>query len=145
MSALEHPAGTATEILPVLANWAASQPLRLCVLFGSMATGRTHRRSDMDVAVWPSMPLSLRNELQWAADIESRTGREASIVVVTSATDPVLGFEIVRDGMLAFERSPGLWEGERSRLWHAYNDSAPFRRAARADLRRWCEEVRCGA
>jgi hypothetical protein len=54
----------------------------------------------------------------------------------------VLGMEIVRHGRLIYERELELWLHHRAQLWHAYNDSLPFLRAARQRLREFAEEVR---
>jgi len=115
------------------------------VLFGSQATGRTHPGSDVDVAVWPVEPLTTALKLDWVVELEDILGREVSVVLVSPDLDPVLGFEIVRDGRLVFESEPELWLRQRARLWHAYNDSLPFRRAARQQLREFAGEVRRGA
>jgi hypothetical protein len=69
----------------------------------------------------------------------------ASLVLLTPTTDPVLGWEIARDGKLLYERDRGLWMGEQARLWHLYNDALPFRRALAESLRSYAEEVRHGA
>lgn len=132
-------------ILATVREWCAGEPLvDLCVLFGSMATGATHSRSDVDLAVWSAKQLDTAARLRWLSDIERRTGVETSLVIVTPLLDPVLGFEIVRTGRLLYERDEGRWEQELSRLWHNYNDSSPFRRAAREDLRQWAKEARHG-
>ncbi len=68
-----------------------------------------------------------------------------SLVLVSPQLDPVLGFEIVRDGVLVFERSSSLWLQRRVQLWHAYNESLPFRRAAWQRLREWANRVQRGA
>ena len=133
-----------TSIWSTLVDWSATAPIDLCVLFGSMATGQTHLRSDVDLAVWPAAEPTLDLRLRWIGELQERTSRDVSLVLVGEDLDPVLGFEIVRDGKVVMERRRGLWNRELSRLWHAYNDSSPFRRAAREDLRRWCEEVRRG-
>ncbi|HEX6386767.1 MAG TPA: nucleotidyltransferase domain-containing protein [Anaerolineae bacterium] len=113
--------------------------------FGDEATGRTHAGSDVDVAVWPVERLSPTTKFDWVVELEGILGRQISLVLVSPDLDPVLGFEIVRDGRLVFESEPGLWMKQRARLWHAYNDSLPFRRAAREQLRQFAEEVRRGA
>jgi len=74
--------------------------------------------------------------------LESLFGKEVSLVVVSADLDPVLGMEIVRHGHLIYEREPGLWPHHRAQLWHAYNDSLPFLRAARQPLHEFAEEVR---
>jgi predicted nucleotidyltransferase len=133
------------EVVQTLEEWCRRQPVRLCVLFGSQATGRTHPGSDVDVAVWPVEPLTTALKLDWVVELEDILGREVSVVLVSPDLDPVLGFEIVRDGRLVFESEPELWLRQRARLWHAYNDSLPFRRAARQQLREFAGEVRRGA
>lgn len=134
------------EMVQALRKWCRRQPVRLCVLFGSQATGRTHPRSDVDVAVWPAeSPTTATKLLAWVAELEDILGKEVGLVLVSPDLDPVLGFEIVRDGRLVFESEPDLWLRQRAQLWHAYNDSLPFRRAARQQLRQFAEEIRRGA
>jgi len=136
---------TLAEMVQMLEDWCQRQPVRLCVLFGSQATGRTHAGSDVDIAIWPAeSPTTATKLLAWVAELEDILGRETSLVLVSPDLDPVLGFEIVRDGRLVFESEPGLWLWQRAQLWHAYNDSLPFRRAAREQLRHFAEEVRRG-
>lgn len=116
--------------------------MRLCVLFGSQATGKAHAQSDVDVAVWPAQPVSAATKLGWMRELQDLLEKDVSLVLVSPDLDPVLGFEIVRNGRLAFEREPGLWAHRQAQLWHAYNDSLPFRRAAREELRHFAQEVR---
>jgi predicted nucleotidyltransferase len=123
-------------------GWCREQPVRLCVLFGSQASGCTHPDSDVDLAVWPQGAAAPRTQLRWLRELGTVLGEEVSLVVVTPDLDPVLGFEIARQGRLIFEREPGQWVHQRAQLWHAYNDSLPFRRAARERLREFAAEMR---
>lgn len=120
--------------------WCQSQPIRLCVLFGSQATGRSHAASDVDLAIWPAEPTSSVQKLQWVTELQNLLDTDVSLVVVSPDLDPVLGFEIVKNGRLLCQREPELWLKERSRLWHAYNDSLPFRRAAYKRLQQFIKE-----
>jgi predicted nucleotidyltransferase len=129
-------------MLQRLDAWCQKQPVHLCILFGSQATGKTHAQSDVDVAVWPTQPVSAATKLSWMRELQDLLQREVSLVLVSPDLDPVLGFEIVRHGRLAFEREPGLWTHHQAQLWHAYNDSLPFRRAAREQLRWFAQGVR---
>lgn len=128
-----------------VADWCAAQPVRLCVLFGSQATGRARPDSDVDLALWPEPPWEPLTKLAWIGALEDLLARPVSLVIVTPTLDPVLGFEIVRDGRLIYARETDLWPLQAARLWHLYNDSLPFRRAAREQLRRFAEQVRRGA
>ena len=116
----------------------------LCVLFGSRATGKATAGSDWDLAVW-APPHPARERLRWLRELAEIVGGEVQLVVVGPDTSPVLGFELVRDGVVVFEDEPERWPRERSRLWHLYNDSLSFRRAARERLREFARSVRDGA
>ena len=126
-------------------SWCQSHPIRLCVLFGSQATGQAHARSDVDLAIWPKVQLSTQIWLGWLHELEELLGQVVSLVVVSADLDPVLGMEIVWHGTVVYEDEPNLWGRHRLQLWHAYNDSLPFRRAARQQLREFAEEVRSGS
>jgi predicted nucleotidyltransferase len=130
------------EIMGIVSDWCAEHPVQLCVVFGSQASGRAHSHSDVDLAVWPAFPPLPAGRLRWLRELETALDREVSLVLISPALDPVVGFEIARQGRLVFEREPGLWAGQRARLWHVYEDSLPFRRAARQRLREFAEEVR---
>ena len=128
-----------------LKEWCQKQPVRLCVLFGSQATGQTHAHSDVDLAIWPAEPLSTPTRLRWVRELETMLNKDVNLVLVSADLDPVLGMEIYRHGRLIFEREPELWFHHRLQLWHVYNDSLPFLRAARQRLHEFAEEVRYGS
>lgn len=130
-----------TEIISALQAWSQQKPLRLCVLFGSQATGKAHAHSDVDIALWPEKPLTATEKLTWLNELMTLLDNEVSLVLVSPDLDPVLGFEIVRDGRLILEREPGLWEKKRFHLWQSYTDSLFFRRAARQQLHQFAQEV----
>ena len=136
---------TADEFIPALQQWCEKQALRLCVLFGSQATGHTHSTSDIDLAVWPHQPFLATRKLKWLTELETKLSRDVSLVVVTPELNPVLGFEIIQNGRLIYEEKEGMWADERARLWHLHNDSLPFRRALRRQLREFAQEVHRGA
>ncbi len=125
--------------------WCQQQPVSVCVLFGSQAIGQTHPHSDADLAVWPIQTLPVAARLEWIGELETRLNQAVSLVIVSPDLDPVLQFEIARQGYLIFEAQPGLWDEKRLQLWHAYNDSLPFRRAARQRLHEFAIGVRDAA
>jgi predicted nucleotidyltransferase len=129
-------------IIETVRDWCQERPVRLCVVFGSQASGKTHVHSDVDLALWPLGPVPPLERLRWLSELENALAIDVSLVLVSSDLDPVMGFEIVRQGRLVFEDESGLWMAQRARMWHAYNDSLPFRRAARQRLREFAEEVR---
>jgi predicted nucleotidyltransferase len=112
------------------------------IIYAHNATGRSHPGSDVDLAVWPGVALSTATRLRWLRELQDLLDKEVSLVIVSPDLDPVLGFEIVRNGRLIFEQTPGVWHEQRLHLWHVYNDSLPFRRAAQQSLRRFAEQVK---
>jgi len=125
-------------------HWAREHDFRLVVLFGSRARGDARPESDYDVAIWPGGHEQPRDRLRWVAQLEKIVGAPAQLVVVRQV-DPVLGWEIARDGKPLVEAEEGMWTHERLRLWHLYNDSLPFRRLLRGRLADFAAEVRRGA
>lgn len=126
-------------LLPVQ-TWCQNQPISLCVLFGSQATGKTHPHSDVDLAVWTTESSTSAQKLQWVVNLERLLNKDISLVIVSPDLDPVLDWEIVKNGRLLYQQEPELWMQERSRLWHAYNDSLPFRRAAFQREKQWIKD-----
>ena len=137
--------GALPDLQRLVAAWAAERPIRLVVLFGSRAKGTHREESDVDLAVWPRTPPPPEERLRWLGELDALVDRDLSVVVVGNDIDAVLGFEIARSGRPLYQSRPELWETERARLWHAYEDSLPFRRAVREDLRRFADRVRRGA
>ena len=133
------------EHIELLTGWCQQHPVRLCVLFGSQAIGQAQVHSDVDLAIWPIKPLSTPTRLRWVSELETMLDKDVSLVLVSADLDPVLGMEICRHGVLIYEREPELWFHHRLQLWHAYNDSLPFIRAARQRLNEFAEEVRHGS
>jgi predicted nucleotidyltransferase len=129
------------EAMEQLADWCRRHSVRWCVLFGSQATGKVHAATDVDLAIWPGRPRTPADKLRWICELSDLLQQEVNLLFVSADLDPVLGFELVRDGRLIFEQAAGLWEHHRAQLWHAYNDSLPFRRAEQARLRQFAQEV----
>jgi predicted nucleotidyltransferase len=142
MATHEMPMVKREAIVQLVHRWCQDRPVALCVLFGSQATGKLHQKSDIDLAVWPSEPILPLMKLSWLRELETSLGQPVSLVLVSSDLDPVLGLEISRHGLPLFEAEPGLWSERRAQLWHAYNDSLPFRRAERQRLREYAEGLR---
>ncbi len=130
--------------LALIRDWCEKRPLRLCVLFGSQATGKAHPNSDVDLAIWLNTPLRPEQKLRWVTDLSLLLDNEVSLIIVSPELDPTLGFEIVKNGRLLFQQEDQLWLKERSRLWHLYNDSLPFRRAAREQLKHFAKGIQHG-
>jgi uncharacterized protein len=77
-------------------------------LFGSVARGRAHKLSDVDVAILfaPEVGLeeSVERQLQLMGDLEQFADREVQVTVLNRAT-PLLTYQVVKYGVLLFERN----------------------------------------
>jgi uncharacterized protein len=107
------------------------------LLFGSAARGRTHARSDVDVAIGlrPGVRLGGRELGALASDLEAAAGRPVDIVILDEI-GPGLAYRVFRDGEVLLERDrPALVE-RRARAIVEYLDFRPleelFTRGVRA-------------
>ena len=74
-------------------------------LFGSMATGRDHRGSDIDLAIVVKKTISSRERLRLEANLSSRLRRDVDLVVFGQAA-PLLQHQILKYGRLICENDP---------------------------------------
>jgi predicted nucleotidyltransferase len=118
------------------------------LLFGSQASGRAGRLSDVDVALWldpavePERHGELALELTGVAADALRTG-EVQVVVLNRAP-PALAHRAIRDGVRLFDRDPRARIRLEARALLDYLDTAPLRAAMRSGLVHLIEEGRYG-
>ena len=74
-------------------------------LFGSTATGRDRRGSDLDLAIVTKRTISRRERLRIEADLSSRLRRDVDLVVFGQAA-PLLQHQILKYGRLICENDP---------------------------------------
>jgi hypothetical protein len=74
-------------------------------LFGSAATGRDRRGSDLDLAIVAKKAISGRERLRIEADLSSRLRRDVDLVVFGQA-GPLLQHQILKYGRLICENDP---------------------------------------
>lgn len=72
-------------------------------LFGSQATGRTHQKSDIDIAVIRKQPISFDERLKIIGEFSDAFKREDVEVVDLASASPTLMYAVVRDGKLLYE------------------------------------------
>jgi predicted nucleotidyltransferase len=113
--------------------------LELLVLFGSRATGRATRRSDVDVAVRARDVADL-DALYVALAPRFRTDR-LDLVDLRRA-GPTLSFQIARQGVLLYERCPGSFREFQSLASRRYCDTAKLRRAQQRAIAVFLERER---
>ena len=74
-------------------------------LFGSTATGRARRGSDLDLAIVTKKAISGRKRIRLEADFSNRLRRDVDLVVFGQAA-PLLQHQILKYGQLVCENDP---------------------------------------
>lgn len=97
--------------------------ISLLILFGSAVTGRTHKNSDIDIAIKakPEMKLT-KLELIYHLD-DFFQGKDIDLIQLSSDTDPLLLYEIFSQGRPFYEDEEGLFLHEKLRAWKIYLDA----------------------
>jgi predicted nucleotidyltransferase len=71
--------------------------IRLAILFGSLATGRERRESDLDLAVDAGRALTVEEKMALISRLSERFGRPVDLVDLSRVGEPLLG-QILRHG-----------------------------------------------
>ena len=77
--------------------------LSFVAIFGSQATGATHRKSDIDIAIIRKQPISFDERLKIIGDFSDMLEREDVEIVDLTSASPTLMHAVVRDGKLLYE------------------------------------------
>ena len=130
-------AATAELIQQRLADLSRVMPdLRLLVLFGSLARGRTRSESDIDVAVQCDGPADL-DALYLA--MAPRFGTDRLDLIDIRRAGPILAMAVARTGRPLFEREPGAFREFQSLASRRYCDTEKLRHARRRAIRAFLE------
>lgn len=120
--------------------------LKMLVLFGSRATGKTHANSDWDFAALYDEQLreeSRKNRGFAWFEVPGLIGQVLNInsdnidVVELNNCSPLLNYHVARDGKLLYEKYPGEFVNFQRQAWKIYADTAKFRKAQRKSIELW--------
>ena len=95
--------------------------IRQALLFGSLASGRAHAGSDLDLAVEAERPLTAREKANLIAALAAATGRPVDLVDLKTAGEPLLG-QILKNGV----RILGSTDDQAALLYRHLLDNADF-------------------
>ncbi len=109
--------------------------LRLIAVFGSAVRGQTHAESDVDVAVLTAKKLTPAKRLALWGELSRLFPRDVDLSVI-NYIDPVVAFQIAREGIILFEAEADAWENWKSYAIRQYWDTEKFR----LDLKRYVVE-----
>lgn len=111
--------------------------VRLVLLFGSVASGRVHQRSDIDLAVLLEGDADI---LAVTNGIIRRLGTDRVDVVDLKRASPLLKVSVARTGRVLYEKTPGLFSEFRSLAHRMYADTKKLRDARAMSLKNFLRE-----
>jgi predicted nucleotidyltransferase len=117
---------------------ADERPVRFAVLFGSQASGRVTPMSDVDVAVMYQQVPDLLEMGAIVSRLEQVTKEQIDLVTLNglAASDPVLAYRIVTEGVPILVSDEGGLLEFRTRACLLYFDTAPLRHQVEEALAR---------
>lgn len=123
---------SADEIKERLAPMFGDKGLKIVLVFGSVVTGKTHKRSDIDIAFF----FENRVDILDLTNRVIRLMRTDNIDVVDLCrASPLLRFAAARNGKVIYERSPGLFSEFYSLAFRRYVDTKKLRDAGKVVIR----------
>ena len=106
--------------------------LKLALVFGSVVTGKTHKRSDIDIAFF----FDNRVDIIALTNRVIRLLRTDNIDVIDlGRVSPLLRFSAAQKGKVLYERSPGLFSEFYSLAFRRFVDTKKLRDAGRVVIR----------
>lgn len=81
----------------VVATISTQLEVQLVILFGSLATGKWDKESDLDIAVDAGRHLMVNEKISLIEKLAQQTGRPVDLVDIQSIGEPLLG-QILRYG-----------------------------------------------
>ena len=114
--------------------------LSFVAIFGSQATGRTHQKSDIDIAVIRKKSISFDDRLKIIGDFSDMLKREDVEIVDLASASPTLMYIVVRDGKLLYEKKENdflNWKLYAIKIWM---EKSWFRDMSRKSLVDWAKD-----
>jgi predicted nucleotidyltransferase len=132
--------------LAALNTFLATQPdIVAAYLFGSLAEGRAHPRSDVDVAILlagvPDTLTAGNRQLQLLGDLQPFAAPRALDVVILNMASPLLAHQVLRQGRLIYEGDRETRVEFEVRTGQTYADLIPMYEFHNRDLLRKIKEV----
>lgn len=116
-------------------------------LFGSVARNQASHLSDVDIAVLLDPDLgseaSVERQLQLMVALDDFADREVQVTILNRAS-PMLAYQVVKDGILLYERDPDDREAFEVRTMKIYFDVKPMLEFHSQNLLRQIQEAGLG-
>lgn len=131
-------------VKPHIAKLAKKYDLTLVVLFGSQATGQTHRESDVDVAYMSEEKLSFDDEALLNTDLTGIFQNDKVSLVNLKTASPLLLKQIVTNAVVLYEKEPHLFVEMFLYALRMYEEAEPLFELRRHYLRHKIREYKHG-
>lgn len=117
------------------ATIAQSFGLSLVVLFGSQATGRTHKGSDVDVGFLAETPISFEKELLLRHALTEILKRDDVELINLQNVSPQFMCAVAREGVVLFQSGKTVFDTFAVYAHKLYVEAAPLRAARTSYIR----------
>jgi len=111
--------------------------LKLVLLFGSIARGKVHEKSDIDLAFLFDEPVDI---LGLTNKVTRFLQSDRVDVVDLKRASPLLKFCAAKEGVVLYERAPGLFNNFYSLAFRRYVDTKKLRNAQEEIINHFLEE-----
>ncbi|OAT87101.1 type VII toxin-antitoxin system MntA family adenylyltransferase antitoxin [Desulfotomaculum copahuensis] len=139
-------AGVSALYRPEFHKFCNRHGISLAVLFGSQATGRATKGSDIDLAFWleqadlpPDAPATARARRRLLRDLINHLETGKVDLVILNRAFSLLKFQVARNGRPVYQKTPGLFAAFCSRALREHNDARVFYRATEEYLKKIIE------
>lgn len=109
-----------------IAEIAKKHDLTLVVLFGSQATGHTHKESDVDVAYMSDKKLSFHDEVLLNTDLTEAFRNDKVSLVNLKTAPPLLLKQIVANAVVLYEKTSHLFTEIFLYAMRTYEEAKPL-------------------
>ncbi len=116
--------------------------LKLVALFGSQATGKTHEKSDIDIAVLGKQAVDFDVQTKIWSEFSDVFKRDDIEVVVLNGASPTMMYVLVRDGKLLYEKAAGDFMSWKFYALGVWRDTAWLRDLNNRKLHKWADAQR---
>lgn len=82
---------TEKEIEAIRRYLSQQEDILLAIVFGSLATGKAGRQSDLDIAIQKKQALTAEEKIELISQLALITGRSIDLIDLSTAGEPVLG------------------------------------------------------
>lgn len=98
--------------------------LKLVMLFGSFASGKTHKNSDLDIAVMGEKKIDFKEQIKLINNFSQVFKRDVDLSIINAA-NPLLLFQISKNAKIIFGSRQDFHKF-RIYSFHRYNDYLPY-------------------